>query len=94
MSFLNSILITPSKLLELFNNSSIKTIGNPIIEDVVLLPQENKIKLYFKENIAIQPDHILSTAHQLKSVGMCGVSGINYQYVPTNTRYNINNKIS
>jgi hypothetical protein len=94
ISFLNSILITPSKLLELFNNSSIKTIGNPIIEDVVLLPQENKIKLYFKENILIQPDHILSTAPQLKSVGMCGVSGINYQYVLTNTRYNINNKIS
>jgi hypothetical protein len=94
ISFLNSILITPSMLLNLFNDSSIKTIGNPIIEDVVLLPQENKIKLYFKENISIQPDHILSTAHRLKSVGMCGVSGINYQYVPTNTIYNVSNKIS
>lgn len=94
VAFLNSIIITPSKLLELFNTSSIKTINSPIIEDVVLLPQENKIKLYFKENIPIQPDHIISSSYQLKSVGMCGVSGINYQYVPTNTRYNINYKIS
>lgn len=92
VAFLNSILITPSMLLDIFNDSSNKNIGEPIVEDVVFLPQENKIKLYFKPNTLVRPDYVISTGYELKSTGTCSISSItNYQFIPFNTKYNVYN---
>lgn len=89
IEFFNNISITPYELINLFNESSNACIGQSIVEDIYLIPNSNKMKIFFKNNITFTPDYVTVASNNIFPIGTCSLSSINYAYIPTLTSYNV-----